>query len=147
MLQLIPKYPQLSKTFTNFLSPKKKKPLNVVIPQLDEQQKINNNNKRTKTAAAAITRRRRRRRAQNNRKLCVFESVLRSILQPPIHEKWYLKHSPSFRTRCKQTHIEIFGCALGIRNRVVCRPCGACVEGRSRWLRFSGDPAHLPLHE
>jgi hypothetical protein len=94
VLQLNPKYPQLSKKFTDFLFQNKicgNRRLNIVIPQLDEQQKSNNNNEQTKTAAAAAAaitrrRRRRRRRAQNNRKLCVFESVLRSILQPPIHE-------------------------------------------------------------
>jgi hypothetical protein len=46
VLQLNPKYPKLSKKFTDFLSQNKicgNRPLNVVIPQLDEQQKINNN--------------------------------------------------------------------------------------------------------
>jgi hypothetical protein len=42
VLQLNPKYPQLSKKFTDFLSQNKicgNRPLNIVIPQLDEQQK------------------------------------------------------------------------------------------------------------
>jgi len=89
VLQLNPKYPQLSKKLTDFLFQNKisgNRPLNTVIPQLDEQQKINNNNNNKQTKTAAATARRRRRGAQNNRKLCVFESVSRSILQPPIHE-------------------------------------------------------------
>jgi len=51
VLQLYLKYPQLSKKFTDFLSQNKicgNRPLNVVIPQLDEQQKINNNNNKQK---------------------------------------------------------------------------------------------------
>jgi hypothetical protein len=50
VLQLNPKYPQLSKKYTDFLLQNKicgNRPLNTVIPQLDEQQKINNDNKQT----------------------------------------------------------------------------------------------------